>query len=839
MAQTCLAFRHSSRLPFPFLVALALTLLGSLSSAHADPLDDCITLVAVDTEGAQRPFTLESTDVKAEASAGYVSVVVTQTFRNPFDLPLEGIYRFPLPHQAAVDRVALIVGGRLIEAEIQAREKARAVYEQAKEEGRRAALVESKRPNVFEQSVANVMPGELVHVTLRYVAPLRYEDSEYIFAFPGVVGPRYSSPSATTPAGEAGRINPAYVKDDDTRHRISVELHIKDETPVFQVHSPSHALETEAGEGDTVWVSVADTEALPNRTVEMRYRLAAAAPTASVVAHKDAGDTGTFVLTVEPPVSVEATEIQPKELFFVVDTSGSMMGEPLDKARAAMRYALKQMGPQDTFQVIDFASGVSSLAERPLSNTPANVRLGLAFIDKMSGDGGTEMLAGMRAALEGPTSAGRIRIVCFMTDGYIGNDGDVLSYVDDHVGQARLFSFGVGEDVNRYLLDEMATRGRGAVQYVRLGAAADPVEDVVETFYARMGQPLLTDVRIDWGGLEVSEVSPQRIPDLFMGLPMRVFGRYDKSGRAEVTVEGVQGGRRVAIPITVDLPRHAPAHSAIELIWAKQKVAGLLRPNEWEDSKEVIDEVTQIGLKHHILTRYTSFIAVERDLVANPTPELLQQALAAVHLPAGMRPEGLFGKRRKATLTPNAIKPGDPEILVHAPRDARDVHAILPWGEVVNCAWEPIHSAWLGRFLVPREAQEGRYRVRIYITHRSGEVEIVSLTYVVDSTAPAMNLTLDQPIVRAGGGVEVHATPIESVTRGHRSSLVRIRADVRRAIVVLNGRRITLAPDSLGHGWSGRVPIPSDLPIGRHVLELLVTDMAMNVHRAYATVTVR
>jgi hypothetical protein len=204
-----------------------------------------------------------------------------------------------------------------------------------------------------------------------------------------------------------------------------------------------------------------------------------------------------------------------------------------------------------------------------------------------------------------------------------------------------------------------------------------------------------------------------------------------------------------------------------------------------------------------------------------------------------MRPQGLFGKRRKASLTPNAIKPGDPEILVHAPRDARDVHAILPWGERVNCAWEPIHSAWLGRFLVPREAQEGRYRVRVYVTHSSGEIEVISLTYVVDATAPAMDLTLDQPAVTAGGEVVAHATPIESITRGQRSSLVRIRADVRRAIVVLNGQRFPLAPDLVGHGWSARIPIPADLAPGRYALELLVTDMAMNVHRAHATVTVR
>nr|ACU26442.1 uncharacterized protein [uncultured bacterium HF186_25m_18N5]ACU26513.1 uncharacterized protein [uncultured bacterium HF186_25m_27D22] len=832
--------RRSWRLS-PYLVAstVALSMFFPVRHAHAQLSEDAVCLLGLDASGSERPFTLESTDVKATVSAGYASVVVTQTFRNPFESPLEGVYRFPLPHNAAVDRVGLIVGGRLIEAEIRAKEKARELYEAAKAEGRRAALVESKRPNVFEQAVANVLPGELVHVTLRYVAPVHYEDAEYVFTFPGVVGPRYASVKGSEAMTTQAAVNPRYIADKETRHRVSLELHLNESATVFQAHSPSHALEIDAGPDKSTYVSLADPDALPNRTIEVRYMLASTQPVARVSAHRKPGQTGTFALTLEPPLKVDPDQVTPKELFFVVDTSGSMMGEPLDKARAAMRYALERMGPDDTFQIIDFASGVASLAPRPLPNTPENLRKGLAFIEAMTSQGGTEMLAGIRAALDGPTPPGRLRIVAFMTDGYIGNDGDILDYIDQSVGQARLFSFGVGEDVNRYLLEEMATRGRGTVQYVRLGDAAAPVDEVVETFYARMGQPLLTDVSIDWGALKVESLSPRLIPDLFVGLPLRIFGRYTRAGRAEVTIRGSRGGERVAIPVIVDLPEHAPEHSAIELMWAKDTIARMLHPNAWEDTQETIDAVTKLGLRHNILTRYTSFVAVERDLVANATPELLHKALAAVHLPAGMRPEGLFGAKRRATLTPNAIKPGDPEIMVHAPRSARRVHAILPWGEHVPCAWEPIHGAWLGRFLVPREAQEGRYRVRVYITHASGEVEIVSLTYVVDATAPAMDLTLSHTQASAGESVQVFATPIESVTRGQSSSLVRIRADVRRARVVFGNDVLPLSPDALGHGWSAVLQVPKDLAPGRYPVDLLVTDMAMNIHRAQATLVIR
>jgi Ca-activated chloride channel homolog len=845
MAHTIDLIRRSDWTPNPisFICALALALSCSWSAAFAaPPSPDAIQLVSYDSEGAERPFTIESTDVQVDISAAYASVVVTQTFRNPFEVPLEGIYRFPLPHDAAVDRVGLIVGGRLIEAEIQRREEARETYEVAKAEGRRAALVEEKRPNVFEQAVANVMPGEVVHVTLHYVAPVAYEDAQYTFAFPSVVGPRYVSGATAASSGGAAAgigLNPSYVADAETDHRLSVQMHLNPGLPVFQVDSPSHALESHPGKGDSVWVQLADTEARSDKTVEIRYRLATNEPLASLVAHRTSGEDGTFVLTVEPPIRARQEDVHPKELIFVVDTSGSMMGEPLDKARAAMRFALEQMGPKDTFQIVDFASGVSSLAPRPLDNTPDNVARGLQFIERMTSEGGTEMLAGMRAALEGPTSPGRLRIVAFMTDGYIGNDGEVLAYVDQHVGRARLFSFGVGEEVNRYLLDEMSRRGRGAVQYVRLGEAADPVEQVVETFYARMGQPLLTDVHIDWGGLKVEEAGDAPIPDLFVGLPLRVFGRYKRAGKATIRVQGMQGGRKVSLPVEVVLPKVAPEHRAVEVMWAKQKIASLLHPEQWQDTQEVIDAVTELGLHYSLLTRYTSFVAVERDLVANPTPELLEQALAAVHLPAGMRPESLRGAPRRATLTPNAIKPGDPEILVHAPEDARRVHAILPWGQTVECTWEPVHGAWLGRFLVPREAQEGRYRVRVFITHASGDIERISLTYVVDATAPAMDLTLATDTASPGATMKVRATPIESVTRGAESSVVRIRADVRRAIVAIAGTRFSLSPDAKGHGWTGELKIPRHLAPGAYTVELVVTDMAMNVHRAFATVTVR
>ena len=832
------------------LVALLIAALGAQAEARGpvvatspDPFGgDGITLVAVGADGTERPFAVDHTDVTGELVAGYASVIVTQTFVNPFDQPLEGIYRFPLPHDAAVDRMGLIVGKRFIEAEVRERQEARDEYEMAVEEGRHAALTEEKRPNLFEQRIANIMPGEKVHVTLHYAAAVAYDGGEWTFAFPTVVGPRYVPPRTVVTDPDKAAVNPAYTAPGvDIAHRISMQLDLRPGAEIFQVHAPSHELKVEHAARGEAWILMANPDEVPNRTIEVRYRLASTKPVAAVIAHKGAKDeVGTFVMTLEPPRTVRAADVTPKEMIFVVDTSGSMMGEPMDKAKAAMRYALNHMGPKDSFQVLDFASGVAAMADAPLENTPENLTRGLAFVDAMSSAGGTEMLTGIKAAIEPRADAQRMRIVCFMTDGYIGNDEEILSYIRDHIGGARLFSFGVGEEVNRHLLTGMSRLGRGAVQYVRLGAQADPVEDVVERFYHRIGQPLLTDIRVDWGGLRVDEVVPTPIPDLFVGQALRVFGRYETAGKAEAKIHGRIAGKPVVIPMSVELPAVEERHDVLEVMWARKTIDGLLSESEWEDSDEAREEVTQMGLKYHLLTRYTSFVAVERDLIVNPSPDNLRRALAAVHMPAGVAHEGIFGKPKTgAELGPFSIKPGDPEILVHAPRQSRRVVAVLPWGQRVECGFEEVHDAWLGRFLVPREAEEGLYRVRIFVEGPTGEVETMTVWYEVDATAPRMSLELDVAEADPGAEVAVVATPTEIVQAAGRT--VRFRSDVRRAVLRVVGTdvEVPLRASDGGRQWRGKIALPDDLAPGVYSVELVVTDMAANIHRTTTELTVR
>jgi len=261
---------------------------------------------------------------------------------------------------------------------------------------------------------------------------------------------------------------------------------------------------------------------------------------------------------IQPKAELRAEEITPKEMIFVVDNSGSMSGYPIEKAKEAVRRCLRGMNPNDSFQVIRFSESASALSDRPLPNTPGNVKKGLKYVDDMQGMGGTEMIEGIKASLSYPPDPERVRIVCFMTDGYIGNENEILAAIEKLLGNARLFSFGVGSSVNRYLLDRMAEVGRGMVQYVR---PDEETETCVSRFYERIDKPFLMDIDIDWNGLKVTDLYPRRIPDLFSAQPVIIHGRYTQAGKTEITLNGTVGGEAYSQPLAVELPADTAVRS--------------------------------------------------------------------------------------------------------------------------------------------------------------------------------------------------------------------------------------------------------------------------------------
>ena len=549
---------------------------------------------------------LEHTDVAARVSGFVASVDVTQTFVNPYDTKIEAVYVFPLPADAAVTDFLLVIGERRIRGLIREKEEAEKIYEEAKRAGHVAALLTQQRPNVFDQKVANIEPGKRIDVRISYFNTVPYEDGAYEFVFPMVVGPRFNPP------GEEGverhLTNPTYLRPEQrSGHDIAIGLTIDVGLPVTSVASPSHAIRgQELGEG-RYRVELAPNDRVPNRDFVVRWKTRAERLEGALLADAPESGEGTFALLLQPPKDDSAIPRMPREMVFVVDTSGSMRGAPIEKAKDAMRRCLRGLDPDDTFQVIRFSNDASSLGDAPVPATPANVRRGLDYVDDLEADGGTMMERGIRAALQPPQDERWLRIVSFMTDGYIGNEREIFRLVEDLRGRARIFSFGVGDSVNRYLLEGLARHGRGAVAFVGL---SDSVAREVDRFYERSARPAMTDVRLQVEGATISDVYPRQLPDLWAGRPVLVTGRIRGSGDVTVRVTGRRGDGTATFTVRA---RVEPDASRPELarIWARRKIAHLTEMEVTRPSAELRDEITQVSLEHSVQCRYTAFLAVD------------------------------------------------------------------------------------------------------------------------------------------------------------------------------------------------------------------------------------
>ncbi|MBA3550389.1 MAG: AgmX/PglI C-terminal domain-containing protein [Nannocystis sp.] len=541
---------------------------------------------------------------------------VVQVFHNPLPDRLEARYNFPLPADAAVDDYWIRVDGKQIHGVMKRRDEARKTYEAARDAGQTAALLEQNRPNVFAQAVANIPPGGTVEVEIHLVQPLRREDGRYELVLPTVIGPRYISGAAdwngnTAAVPDAASLrSPQLAKGVVSCSKVEVQVTIEAGAPVRELRSQYHALQIERA-GAITHLELADGPARANRDFSLSWQLAGLEPRAQLMAQKTGNGEGYFTLTIEPPRGISRDQARPRELVFVVDTSGSMSGLPLDTARSAVRKALADLGPDDTFQLIRFAGSAEQVAPEPLTNTADNRQRALAFLEQSAGSGGTEMMAGITAALARPADPQRLRMVLFLTDGFIGGESQIFAEIERQLGQARLFGLGVGSSVNRYLLDGMGRIGRGSTTYV--GPGEDP-DEVVKRFYSHIDRPVLTDIEIDWGSLPIADLSPAVIPDLFAGQPVVVFGRFTGAPQGQALLKGKLGGAPISIPLKLDFSQ-SQAHSGLASMWARRHVDDLLGyPSARSGSPDTaaVTAVTELALKHRIMTAYTSFVAVEQ-----------------------------------------------------------------------------------------------------------------------------------------------------------------------------------------------------------------------------------
>jgi len=617
----------------------------------------------------QVPVPLKHTDVQAQIAGYIASVTVTQQFHNPFSGKIEAVYVFPLPENAAVNDFLMTIGDRKIRGIIREREQAERIYNDARSQGYTASLLTQERPNIFTQKVANIEPGKSIDISIKYFNTLAYVDGSYEFVFPMVVGPRFNPPAplgagfdgnalnngiAAVPRGAASTSGHStevqYLRPGErSGHDISLALSIDTGSiPIDEVSCKSHVVQTRrpsSGESGRYDVRLSDNDTIPNKDFVLRYKLGDTGVRSAAIAQSC--DAGTFIsLMLVPPEELRSLQRAPLEMVFVLDCSGSMNGEPISQAKKAIARALKQLQPTDTFQLIQFSNTASSFGPAPIPASKSNINRAISYLNALNGEGGTMMIEGIKASLDFPHDDSRLRFVCFVTDGYIGNESEILGEVQRRLGPSRVFSFGIGSAVNRYLLDSMANVGRGCVGYWTPG---DSAADMMDAFIERISHPAITDLSIDWAslGIQPTDAFPQRTPDLFVGRPIVISAKstHGSPDNQNIRVTGTIDGKRreFLVPISTN-SSFADSGKAVAAIWARHKIADLAdNGNLANPNQNTMDAIRQVALQYGLMSQFTAFIAV--DSLARTEGSFGTTVAVPVNMPEGVRYETTVPER--------------------------------------------------------------------------------------------------------------------------------------------------------------------------------------------------
>jgi len=640
------------------------------------------TLTVTTPEGGTLECPLKHTSVSARIAGFMAEVWVRQHFHNPFPDKIEAVYTFPLPEDSAVDQMIMIVGQRDVYGEIHERERARYIYEQARAAGKRTALLEQERPNIFTQSVANIQPGEEIVISIHYVQPLKYDAGTYSYHFPMVVGPRFipGAPAGKTGTGwapdtdavpDASRITPPVLKPGyRTGHDISLEVTLDAGVPIKDVRSKSHdVLVSPSSEAGVAHVKLKEEDSIPNKDFMLSYKVAGNRPRSALLTHRTQAG-GYFLLMLQPSIDNVTKEYEAKEMFFVLDCSGSMRGFPIQKSMQAMVHCIRGIGPADTFQIIRFSSNASRFSPKPIPSTFENKRKALEYVDGLSGSGGTRMIEGIKSALDYERDPERRRYVFFLTDGKIGNEDQIFAAIKEKLGDARIFSFGIGSSTNRHLIEGMALAGNGVSRFVRQDEEA---AGVITDLYGRLARPYLKDVTVECEGVEIADLYPKPLPDLLQAQPLLIFGTYEGSGPATVTVGGVLNGEPYEEKVVARFPEWEPENTCLASTWARQKIQQLTF-DQLGQRKDLGKEITQLALEFHLMSRYTSFVAVDEVMPDTPDTTLPRLVAVPVPMPEGVSFEGVFGPPGRypgGVVVDETLEKAERDLAVHRDEAAR------------------------------------------------------------------------------------------------------------------------------------------------------------------------
>jgi Ca-activated chloride channel family protein len=543
-------------------------------------------------------------------------VTLRQRFRNTGSEWVEGIYVFPLPDDAAVDRLTLEIGNRRIEGEIQEREQAKRTYDQARAAGQQASLVEQERSNLFTTSVANIAPGQEIVIEIGYLQTASFDDGQFELRVPMTLTPRFNPATVS----DAARIAPPFRRaTNGNSHQATIGMTIDAGMPLAEAGSPSHVL-TARGSGERYRLSTPDPVPM-NRDLVVSWRVVADQTPRVAAFTESIGDDSYLLLMFMPPATASLIRTTPREVIFVIDTSGSMEGNSMARARTALQSALGRLTPSDRFNVIQFNNAAHALFPEPAALGPQSLEAARSYVSGLQADGGTNIASALTLALGQPAMSGFLRQIVFITDGSVGNEAELFEMIRSNLGASRMFTVGIGTAPNTLFMRKAAQFGRGSYSHI---ARAEDVEPGMDQLFTKLEHVALTDIEIDWP--DAAEIYPERIPDLYHGEPVVVAVRTTTPARSGVEAET---SGRIGVYDWSERIRVTPGEApGVASIWARRKIESLLDQRLRGEGENVIrNAVLEVALAHNMLSPYTSLVAVDRTPDLTRTAALRREAL--------------------------------------------------------------------------------------------------------------------------------------------------------------------------------------------------------------------
>jgi Ca-activated chloride channel family protein len=615
------------------------------------------------TPGRYVEAPLVAADVKMDIAGPVIRTRLTQRFTNPTDKWVEGVYAFPLPEDAAVDTLRVIIGDRFIEGDIKERQEARVIYERAAAAGQKAGLVEEERPNLFTTSLANIGPGETVAIQIEFQDKARLDNGVWSTRFPLVIGPRYipkGQPALVADASgrigignsrvpDAARITPPVLHPahepsgaEGLRLPVSFDISLESGFSLADITSQTHGLNVRKSDENSAHITLKDGEAPADRDFILSWKPeATSAPRASLFREERNGEQYLLAVVNPPAMKIEAQR-RDRETIFVIDNSGSMSGESMDQAKQGLLLAIDQLQSTDEFNVIRFDDTMDMLFTTAVPATEQNLARARRFVSNLQANGGTEMLPALKAALvdNDRNSRDEVRQVVFITDGAIGNEDELFAAIHDGLGRARLFTVGIGSAPNAYFMTRAARQGRGTFTYM------DDVSKVREQsakLFAALENPVMTDLEAKLPA-SASDAYPAPLPDLYSGEPVTMVIRADKL-EGDLQLSGRLNGQ--AWSTSLSLANAAPS-TGIAQLWARAKISGIEESRYAGMAPDAVDAgVLKTALDFHLVSRLTSLVAVDKT-PARPVGERLDTRQIATMLPKGWDFAGVFGAQAKA-----------------------------------------------------------------------------------------------------------------------------------------------------------------------------------------------